>query len=331
MFRNPELKRDLYIFVALTVLLGAIGFCVSLSSGLLVVTSCLTCTCFHFYAEYKRYLRLQKLSSDLDILIDSGIPLSIGEYAEGELSILANQIQKITVQLLESQNMLREDKLLLANSLADISHQIRTPLTAMNLTATMLGVPELSDERRYELTIEIRNLLSRIEWLVDALLKQSKLNAGIVAMVRESISVRTLIKHSASPLAIPMDLRDQKLYVNCNDEHFFGDITWTSEAMINILKNCMEHTPEGGIITVDVEETPLYTQIVVEDTGNGFDAADIPHLFERFYKGSNSSKSSYGIGLSLARNIIAAQNGTIQALNGSTGAKFIIKFYKQII
>ena len=132
-------------------------------------------------------------------------------------------------------------------------------------------------------------------------------------------------------MAIPMDLRNQHLIMNCKEERFDGDLIWTAEALGNILKNCMEHTPEGGTITVTAEETALYTQITVEDTGSGFDPKDIPHLFERFYKGSNASQTSYGIGLALAKTIIATQDGTIQARNRSNGAKFIIKFYKQVI
>ena len=126
-------------------------------------------------------------------------------------------------------------------------------------------------------------------------------------------------------------MRNQRLIVHCKDEAFIGDLVWTAEALGNILKNCTEHTPEGGIITVTASETSLYTQIEVEDTGSGFDSKDIPHLFKRFYKGVNASENSYGIGLALARTVITSQNGSIQAMNGETGAKFVIKFYKQVI
>lgn len=331
MFHNPELKFDLCMFIALTLVMSGIGFFISIPCSLMTFASCSIGAALHFYTERKRYIRLQKLATDLDELIQCETPLSIYEYTEGELSILANQIQKMAVQLIESKNLLKADKAHLAESLADISHQLRTPLTAINLTISMLGSADLENERRYELVFELRNLLNRIEWLVESLLKLSKLDAGVVTMTRETVPVRTLINCSVAPLAIPMDLRDQKLIINCDNEHFFGDVSWTSEALGNILKNSVEHTPDGGDITVTVEETVLFTQITIEDTGAGFDASDIPHLFERFYKGPNASRSSCGIGLALARNIIVAQNGTIQAMNGSVGAKFIIKFYKQII
>ena len=113
---------------------------------------------------------------------------------------------------------------------------------------------------------------------------------------------------------------------------FAGDLPWTAEALGNILKNCMEHTPEGGTVTVTAEETPIFTRIVVRDTGPGFDPADIPHLFERFYRGSTAGSGSIGIGLAMSRMVIAAQNGTVTADNPTDGgARFTVRFYKSII
>lgn len=328
---NKELRRSLFLLCIAAAALVLIGFDLSAACGILILVAAVVFSCIHLGTEFYRYRRLQKLNCDLDNLLISGTPLPIREYEEGELSILANQIQKMTLRLTESAEAVKADKVYLADSLADISHQLRTPLTAMNLTATMLRSPELTSERRIELTGELRNLLTRTDWLVETLLKLSKLDAGTVTLAQDTVSVRELISRSAAPIAIPMDLRNQRLIVHCSDEQFAGDLIWSAEALGNILKNCMEHTPDGGTITVTAQETALFTQIDVEDTGPGFDAKDIPHLFERFYKGGNASENSYGIGLALARTVIASQNGTVQAMNGSTGAKFIIKFYKQII
>ena len=201
----------------------------------------------------------------------------------------------------------------------------------MNLTATMLRDQELSIEKRMELTGELRSLLTRTEWLVETLLKLSKLDAGTVKLAKDKVKIKSLLARASKPIEIPMDLRNQRLVINCAEETFTGDLIWTAEALGNILKNCMEHTPEGGTVTVTAQETALYTQIEVEDTGTGFDPKDIPHLFERFYKGNNASDTSYGIGLALARTVITTQNGTVQAINSSSGAKFVIKFYKQVI
>ena len=280
---------------------------------------------------YLRNQKLKKLSLDLDRLLHDGTPLPIREYREGELSVLSNQLQKVTIRLTESAEQSKMDQQRLADALANISHQLRTPLTAMNLTAVLLSDPALTEQRRSELNIELRSLLNRTEWLVESLLKLSKLDAGTVAMTKEHIPLKSLINRAYAPLELAMDLRDQQFVVSCGEEILAVDPVWTAEALGNILKNCSEHTPAGGTISVSVQENALYTAIIVEDTGPGFDARDIPHLFERFYKGANASESSYGIGLALARTIITAQNGTIQAVNGAKGARFEIRFYKCVI
>lgn len=328
---NKELRHSLTALVIVTAVMTVIGLCVSAFTGILVLAACLIAVSIFLLTEHYRYRKLQKLSIDLDNLLISGTPLPITEYNEGDLSILANQIQKITLLLKESAEVVTADKKYLADSLADISHQLRTPLTAMNLTASMLRNPELTTEKRIELSKELRNLLTRTDWLVETLLKISKLDAGTVKLIQKSVRVKDLVSRAAEPLAIPMDLRNQRLIVHCKEEAFTGDPIWTAEALGNILKNCTEHTPVGGTITVTASETSLYMQIEIEDTGAGFNPKDIPHLFERFYKGVNASENSYGIGLALARTVITSQNGSVQAMNGETGAKFVIKFYKQVI
>lgn len=328
---NKELRISLILLATASACVALVGFAISVSAGVLVLLLGSAVTAIHLVTEYYRYRKLQKLSDDLDKLLISGVPLPIREYKEGELSILANHIQKLTLRLTESAETINKEKVYLADSLADISHQLRTPLTSMNLTTSMLREANLTDERRMELTGELGILLTRTEWLVETLLKISKLDAGTVKMTRLKISVRELIDRAAAPLAIPMDLRNQTLMIRCDEETLTCDLVWTAEALGNILKNCMEHTPEDGTITVSATETALYTQIEVEDTGDGFSQKDIPHLFERFYKGSNASENSYGIGLALARTVITTQNGTVQAMNGKNGAKFVLKFYKHII
>ena len=163
---NKELHRGIAILVGATVILTAIGFWVSAACGVLVLIACVVIGVIHIVTEIYRYRKLQKLSADLDRLLISGTPLPITEYNEGELSILANQVQKLTLRLTEAAEVVEADKKYLADSLADISHQLRTPLTAMNLTTTMLRSSDLTDEKRMELTGELRNLLTRTDWLV---------------------------------------------------------------------------------------------------------------------------------------------------------------------
>lgn len=328
---NKELRWGVVLLLGVSLLLTVIGFVYSPICGALVLMSCTVVTAVHLLTEYYRYRRLQEMSRELHRLLTDGTTLPIARYEEGELSILANQIEKITLQLKESAQAIQDKKNRLADSLADISHQLRTPLTAMNLTVSMLRNPELSQQERLRLTTELSRLLHRTDWLVETLLKLSRLDAGTVKLSASSMSVRELLDRAAEPIMIPMELRSQQLRLICEDEQLTADPTWTAEAIGNILKNAMEHTPEGGSITVTAEETPLFTQLRIEDTGPGFDRKDIAHLFERFYKGSHAREGSYGIGLALARTVITAQNGTVQASNGKTGGVFTIRFYKQII
>lgn len=328
---NKELGWSVGALTAVGAVFTAVGFVRSPECGMLVLTSCAAALWIHMATEYYRYRRLQKFSQELGNLLLTGKPMAIRDYEEGELSILANQIQKLTLRLTEAAEQVRGEKTLLADSLADISHQLRTPLTAMNLTAALLRSQELGDRRRMELASELRQLLERTDWLVETLLKLSKLDAGTVTLASSHVTVRELVRRASEPLMVPMELRDQKLVRNCAQESFTGDPVWTAEALGNILKNAMEHTPDGGTITVSAQQTALYTAITVDDTGPGFKEEDIPHLFERFYRGADASPQSCGIGLALARTVIAAQNGTIRAMNTPSGARFVIKFYRQII
>ncbi|MDE7326299.1 MAG: HAMP domain-containing histidine kinase, partial [Lachnospiraceae bacterium] len=170
--------------------------------------------------------------------------------------------------------------------------------------------------------------------LIEALLKLSKLDAGTVEFARETVPVEILIHNAAKPFGILMDLRGQTL--DTGDVRpgavFTGDLAWSTEAVGNVLKNCIEHTGEGGNILIKAQENAIYTEIVIEDDGEGIDAQDLPHLFERFYRGKNSSGNSVGIGLALTRAILLAQNGTICAENRREGgARFLLRIYKGII
>lgn len=223
---------------------------------------------------------------------------------------------------------MQDDKIYLADSIADISHQIKTPLTSANLLLTFLSDKNISEKRRGELVRELYDLLSRIEWLITALLKMSKLDAGTVQLKQEKISLSELLNKSVATLLVPIELGGQKLILNATGD-FYGDVQWTAETISNIVKNCMEHTKSMGKIEITANETPLYSEIVIKDDGSGIAKEDLPHIFERFYKGKNSDDKSFGIGLALARSIITSQNGTVKAENGKiNGAVFTIKFYK---
>lgn len=234
----------------------------------------------------------------------------------------------MTIRLREQQQTLTREKAYLADSIADISHQIRTPLTSINLLIGLLSEPKLTDARRQQLIHELYELLSRIDWLITTLLKISRLDAGTVQFKQEQVSLEELLKKSCVTLLIPMELRGQELRIHA-DGAFRGDLSWTSEAIGNIVKNCMEHTPEGGRIEIEATENALFSEIIIKDNGTGISPEDLPHIFERFYKGKDSDGKSFGIGLALSRMIIAGQGGTVKAENRKpVGAMFTIRFYK---
>lgn len=333
LFRNPEVNRQLLLYLILTGVFTGVGAFINLyfSAGIFVV--CITFTLLHIVAVYRRYEKISGFSREIDCILHGKETINLSEYSEGELAILQNEVSKLTIQLREQAENLKKDKIFLTDSIADISHQIRTPLTSLNLIVSLLSKPGLTDERRFKLVREAQALLSRIDWLISTLLKMSKLDSGNANLTSETVDVKDLIGRAAASIAIPMELREQQLVTNYeNDPTFTGDLQWTVEAVENILKNCMEHTPRGGIITVSASENGIYTEIVIRDNGIGIDKEDLPYLFERFFKGKNSSDQSFGIGLALARMIIVNQNGTIKADNNPTGgAAFTIRFYKSVV
>lgn len=331
--RNPEIRRNLVIWSLLAVCFIAAAAFWDVRFGLLSAAFSLLFLGSVLRETYLRYRQLAELSLEIDRILHDNTRFDLSRFAEGELSILSSEVYKMTVRLREQADALQKEKNYLADSMADISHQIRTPLTSINLIANFLSEDELSEERRLRLTKELFRLLSRIDWLITTLLKISKLDAGSVQMAQEPVLVQDLVQKAADLIAIPMELRGQRLVIQGDeDASYLGDFTWSVEAVGNILKNCMEHTPEGGTITITIRDNTLFAELVICDNGNGFDPEDIPHLFERFYKGKNAGDNSFGIGLALSRMIVQEQDGTIRAANGRDGgAEFVLRFYKTTI
>ena len=325
--RNKQVRAELIWNGLIVIIATGIAFQWGIPFAIFVFCVGTLLNIVHFYHTYKRYKLIQQLSFDIDKILHGDVAIVLDKYEEGELAILESEIQKMTTRLREQQQQLLNDKKYLADSIADISHQIRTPLTSINLLLSFLSEREISEEKRQKTIHEIYELLSRIEWLITALLKISKLDAGTVKLKSEEFEMKCLLEKSVAPLLIPMELRGLELKLEAKGT-FVGDLDWTCEAITNVVKNCMEHTPEGGCITITTSENPIFKEIVIADTGTGIAAEDLPHIFERFYKGKNSSNKSFGIGLALARGIITNQNGTIKVENQKEGgAKFTIRFY----
>ena len=330
--RNHEVVKTLSLQIFISVSAIVVAFVWDKRFGVFTFILVMLLLLISTVSTYMRYKCIYELSADVDrILHGNDMNLSLDKYQEGELAVLQSEIHKMILRLREQRQQLQEDKSYLANALADISHQVRTPLTSINLLVDLLSEPDITDERRMKLTHELMALLSRIDWLITTLLKISKLDAGTVQLKQETIALQELICKATEPLLIPIEIREQNLYIETNGT-FTGDVSWSVEAISNIVKNCMEHTPKGGEIRIAASENLLFTEIVISDSGTGIAKEDLPHIFDRFYKSKNAGDKNFGIGLSLSRMIITNQNGVIKAENNATnGALFTIRFYKSTV
>lgn len=307
----------------------------------LVVTALAAATPFAVLTRW-RYRRLRELAARIDDVLHGGRSLSFAAMNEGELAVLSSELGKMTSRLERTADELSRERQRLADALADISHQLRTPLTSLSITTSLLRgeLVELpADRKMIDQVHLIERLQMRIAYLVDALLKLARLDAGAIRFARSPLLVRDVVDRAAEPLAVSFDLADVSLAIEVDPGAMFsGDLGWCTEAIGNVLKNCMEHTPARGTVTVRAREDALACRVVIEDTGPGIAAEDLPHIFERFYRGRHDERevnpAGVGIGLALARALIDAQGGTIAAENrtapdGSvTGARFTVVFFK---
>ncbi len=329
--RNPEYIKELIIMAVITLLMMLISIFVKLPVQIFILAEGIIFLIIHWVYARGRYKRTEELSGQIDRILHGAEKLPSGDKEAGDLAVLNSEIRKMASVLKEQQNTLAKEKIKLTDAISDISHQMRTPMTAMEITISMLAGEDIDTERRLHLTRELKKQMGRTGWLTETLLKISRIDAGTVEFEKEKIPIRDMVNDSAEPFLIQMELKSVEFIKDLDDACMEADPAWTREALGNLIKNALEHTPEGGSITIRNTDTPLFSEIVIEDTGEGFAKEDIPHLFERFYKGKNASSDSTGIGLALARMIITAQDGTIKAENREKGARFIIRFYKKII
>lgn len=277
----------------------------------------------------KIYNKIRKLSIYTNDILNNKYNMDIREYSEGDISNLKNDLYKMTIKLKEQNELSLKDKIYLQDTLSDISHQLKTPLTSMYVINELLYDDKLNKSLKKELLNKSKKGLERIEWLITSLLKMSRLDSGSEKLILERVKLINIINKTIEPIKIPLELKNINLNVSCsNDIKVNVDVNWTTEALINILKNAMEHTLENGNINIACSDNPLYTMISISDDGCGISKKDLPHIFERFYKGM-SNKESIGIGLNMSKKIIENENGNISVKsNENEGTTFIIKLFK---
>ena len=255
--------------------------------------------------------------------------LDIDSISEDELSILKNEIYKTTVTLREAADNSNADKLNLKKSLEDISHQLKTPLTSiLVMLDNIIDDPEMDDDVREEFIRSIKRETVNINFFVQAILKLSRFDSNTIHFIKEKTDLRALIDDAVQNVSALCDLRNITVAVEseCNAE-IVCDRKWQTEAITNILKNSVDHSCDGGMVHIHCSQNTVYSMIEITDFGEGISEKDLPHIFERFYKGDNASPDGIGIGLALSKSIIEEDNGTVSVDSDENGTRFKIKYF----
>lgn len=300
-----------------------------------VILSVSVCIAFGlaFAVLFLGYLKIQKkqtmnIAKRIERINLGDYSLQIDRNSEDELSLLDNQIYRTAVKFREQAENSNKDKENLQKSLSDISHQLKTPLTSIIVMVdNILDDDDMPLEIRREFLNDIKHNTNTISFLVQSLLKLSKLDAEAVKFRYEQVEVKSIVDECIKNTAVMAEILGVRLETDCNDIILNCDRKWLCEAITNIIKNCIEHSQNGNI-KITADQNKLYTKISIKDNGSGITKEDLPHIFERFYKGKNSSDDSVGIGLSLAKTIIEKQGGYISVSSElNKGSEFVIKFF----
>ncbi len=289
------------------------GNLIIIANAVLSIFSCLALT-----AVFLKYCKSQKAESDrlagyLRKINRKEYDLELKANSENEMSQLQSEIYKITVMLREQADNSQKDKENLKQSLSDISHQLKTPLTSiMVMLDDIIEDENIPDSIRRDFLNDIRRSSNGISFLVQSILTLSKFDANSIVLKSKTENVKNILNECVKNTAVLAEIKGVETSAECDDNLAFDcDFKWLCEALTNIVKNCIEHTREGGFVKVNAEKTSLCTKITVTDNGCGIDREDLPHIFERFYKGRNSDENSVGIGLALAKTIIEKSGGNI--------------------
>lgn len=285
---------------------------------------------FYLYDKNKSK-KIKEITKMISKINNRQFDIDINDFNEGELSILKNEISKTTTMLRQVADNSVKDKLNLKDSLGDISHQLKTPLTSITIMIdNILDNPDMNEKTRKKFLINIKREILNINFLVMSLLKLSKFDANVVKFNKESVYLKDIIIESIKNVSMIKELKNITIKVSGDDNiKLLCDFKWQVESITNILKNSIEHTSEYGTVEVNYSENKLYTRILIKDNGKGINSDDLPHIFDRFYKGKNGSDDSFGIGLSLSKTIIEKEGGSITVKSTpNIGTIFTIKYLK---
>ncbi len=274
--------------------------------------------------------KIKEIANYLSKINNHDYKLDIVSNSEDELSFLKNEIYKTAVTLNEQAILSKEDKKSLKKSLSDISHQLKTPLTSiMIMLDTIMDQKDMDEKTKKEFLTDIYRKINHINFLIQALLKLSRFDANTIKFDNKEVYIKDIIKEAVCNVSMLSELKEINIIIKGENEKIVCDEKWQIEAITNILKNCIEHSNKKDSIIISYGENKIYSSITIKDTGKGIDKKDLPHIFERFYKGRNASSDSIGIGLALAKTIIEANDGSISVKSKlEKGTTFEIKYFK---
>ncbi len=336
LFRNPEVRRPFLIMLA-EVGFAGLACALLISSGYparmilwLMIPAAVLAVAVFVISILLFFRKIRTFTMRVDQSLHGKRDLQFDEFKEGDFAALQDVVQKMALSHARQAERLEAEKALLQKSLADITHQIKTPLQSLTLTAESLMDEGVSDASRRRAARKIIDTTDHISELVSTLLKLSRLDADAIEFRRDAFDAGELIDAVCEPFEISMELREIGLIKNVPaGTEITSDFAWLKEALMNIVKNCMEHTPAGGSVTVEVNDSAVATEIIISDTGSGIDEEDLPHLFERFYRGRDSGPNSVGIGLNFTNQVIRSLGGTVKAKNRPNGgAAFTVRLVK---
>ncbi|TVX95003.1 sensor histidine kinase [Cohnella terricola] len=277
------------------------------------------------YRETHGYLRkIRSLAVALEDVVKHNQPMPYRLYDEGELGLLANGTQELALRLQETIEQLHREKTFLKQTVADISHQLKTPLASLTIYVDLLQGDRLDPAHSAEFLERCRHELDRMEWLTLTLLKLARLEADALEMNIDKADLNETVRNAVSSVrkladAKRIDIRIEQPQASLVVDH---DPRWLEEAIVNLLKNAIEHSPNDGTVAVSLEQTPVFTRLRIIDRGSGIDARHVPHIFKKFYRSSKEG-SGVGLGLPLAKSIVEKHGGVLSvAANPSGGTIF---------
>lgn len=292
---------------------------------------CFSIILYLYIEEHKKTIKeIEKITKLIEEINHKNYELNIEELSEDKLSILKEEIYKTTIMLKENAENSLKDKINLKTYIEDISHQLKTPLTSINiLIDNIIDNPDMDKELEEKFLRRIKREASNITFLVQSLLKLSQFETNTIEFMRKDIDINIILNNVIKNVSSLSDLKNIVIKVDnkCQNK-IYCDGKWQVEALTNILKNALEYSDNDSTVYIKCEDNLLYSEIIIKDYGKGMSDVDRKNIFKRFYKGKNASKNSIGIGLSLSKFIVEKDNGKI-IINSKEGlgTEFIIRYF----